>query len=776
MSPDLEGLRQTVPLVAAIAPGSLQVKLGEAVIGGPAPVVIAGPCAVESLEQVLKTARRVKAAGAQGLRGGAFKSRSSPYSFQGLGRPALEMLAAAKVETGLFLTIEVTDQTQVELVAEYADLIQIGARNMQNFALLRAVGRTGRPVLLKRGLSATIQEWLQAAEYILAEGNRQVILCERGIRTFETLTRNTFDVSAIPLLREITGLPVIADPSHAAGRRELVAPLAKAALAAGAQGLLIEVHPQPEAALSDGPQSITPEEFAALMGEIGASRAEDRRRSFFPRKRDRTASFDFHRVLAAEREGYRYLPVYHRFVHDELTPVGVYRRLAGDGPCFLLESVESDARGVSRYSFYGDRPLLCLSAYGDRLGWEGNYAGEKPSQGDVLAALRNVLAGFAVAPAPELPRFFGGAVGYLGYGYVHQLEPIPFSSRPDPIGTPDAFWMIPERVVILDHVTRTVTVVVLAPADLVGFERAQALIAETMAALGKTLPPEPEGEAAGVGAVESNFTQAEFVRAVLAAKEAIAAGEIFQVVLSRRLSLPYRGKALALYRALRTENPSPYLFLLDCGGFQVIGSSPETMVRLEGKTAELKPLAGTRPRGQDEETDRRLEAELRADEKELAEHVMLVDLGRNDLGRVCRYGTVRVPELITVERFSRVMHIVSRVTGELAPGQDAFSLLAATFPAGTLTGAPKVRAMQIIAELEPHERGIYGGAVGYFGFNGNMDTCIAIRTIVLKDGMAYVQAGAGIVADSDPAREFAETTHTAAAVLAAVRRAGEGDL
>ncbi|NLG85207.1 MAG: 3-deoxy-7-phosphoheptulonate synthase [Firmicutes bacterium] len=268
MSPDLERLREAVPLVAAIPPGSLQIKLGEAVIGGPTPGVIAGPCAVENLEQVLCTARNVKAAGAHGLRGGAFKPRSSPYSFQGLGRPALEMLAAAKIETGLFLTIEVTDQTQVELVAEYADLIQIGARNMQNFALLRAVGRTGRPVLLKRGLSATIQEWLQAAEYILAEGNRQVVLCERGIRTFETLTRNTFDVAAIPLLREITGLPVIADPSHAAGRRELVVPLARAALAAGAQGLIIEVHPQPEKALSDGPQSLNPTEFSGLMREI----------------------------------------------------------------------------------------------------------------------------------------------------------------------------------------------------------------------------------------------------------------------------------------------------------------------------------------------------------------------------------------------------------------------------------------------------------------------------------------------------------------------------
>ncbi|NLG83968.1 MAG: anthranilate synthase component I family protein [Firmicutes bacterium] len=500
----------------------------------------------------------------------------------------------------------------------------------------------------------------------------------------------------------------------------------------------------------------------------------DRHRFVFPRPIDRTPSTDFQTILDAAREGHRYFPVYYRFVHDELTPVGVYRRLADRGPCFLLESVESDAHGVGRYSFYGDRPLLRLADHGGYLTWEGRSPGQKPSQGDVLVALRGAMAGFAVAPAPELPRFYGGAVGYLGYGYVHQREPIPYT-RPDPIGTPDAFWMIPERLVILDHVTRTVTVVVLAPADLIGFESARALIAETVQALGKNPPPEKK-EAAETGPMAANTAQEDFVRAVLAAKEAIAAGEIFQVVLSRRLSVPYRGKALALYRALRAENPSPYLFLLDGGEFQVIGSSPETMVRLEDGLAEVKPLAGTRPRGTDPETDRRLEAELRADEKELAEHVMLVDLGRNDLGRVCRHGTVRVPELITVERFSRVMHLVSRVTGELAPGRDAFDLLAATFPAGTLTGAPKVRAMQIIAALEPHERGIYGGAVGYFGFNGNMDTCIAIRTIVLKDGVAHVQAGAGIVADSDPLREFAETTHKAAAVLTAIRRAGEGEL
>ncbi|MGE5528243.1 MAG: anthranilate synthase component I [Patescibacteria group bacterium] len=764
---DLQALRGMLPLVTAQAAERTRIGLGAIAAGGGTPVVIAGPCAVEDLRQLLRTARRVKAAGAHGLRGGAFKPRSSPYSFQGLGEPALEMLAAAKVETGLFLVIEVMSPAEVDLVAGYADLLQIGARNMQNFALLRAAGRGRTPVLLKRGLSATIQEWLQAAEYIMAGGNSQVILCERGIRTFETMTRNTFDLAAIPLVHTLTGLPVFADPSHATGRSDLVAPMARAALAAGADGLLIEVHPDPARALSDGDQSLDLDEFEALMDGLAAFHLPGRA----PAPRPPEFSLTLEEWGELGRRGYRHALLSCACGNDELTPVGVFRRLVRGRPGFLLESVEPGGNGVGRYSFCGDMPLLTVSARGRRVATAGRE--ETHCEGDVLEILREVLAGLRVAPAEGLPRFNGGAVGYLGYDYVRVLEPVP-ANAPDPLGLPDSFWMIPRRLAILDHVTQTISLAVLAPTDAEGYLEAAALLTRTLAELREPPPARPEAAVQLHEPFEYSTTEAAFHQAVACAKEAIAAGEVFQVVLSQRITAAYGGEAVDLYRALRAENPSPYMFIVDCGGFQLIGSSPETMVRLEGNTAEIRPLAGTRPRGRDVAEDRANEAELRADAKECAEHVMLVDLGRNDLGRVCGYGTVRVPEFMVVERFSRVMHLVSRVTGELAPDRDAFSLLRATFPAGTLSGAPKVRAMQIISELEPFQRGIYGGAVGYVGFNGNLDTCIAIRTIVLCGGRACVQAGAGIVADSDPAREYAETLHKAAAVLAAVRAAGEG--
>ncbi|MGE5552113.1 MAG: anthranilate synthase component I [Bacteroidota bacterium] len=766
MSAELQTLRASLPLVTAVGPERIKIRLGDCEAGGAAPVVIAGPCAVETLGQLMQTARRVKAAGALGLRGGAFKPRSSPYSFQGLGRAALEMLAAAKIETGLFLTVEVTSPEEVGLVADYADLMQIGARNMQNFSLLRAAGRSGRPVLLKRGLSATIKEWLQAAEYIMAEGNPWVILCERGIRTFEPMTRNTFDLAAIPLVQSLTRLPVFADPSHATGRRELVAPMARAALTAGADGLLIEVHPAPGEALSDGDQSLDLDEFDRLMGQVASYRAPTVGPPAGMAPAIAPAEGERARLAAA---GYRHIPLYAQFIADELTPIGVYRRLVKDGPGFLLESVAPGGSGVGRYSFCGDRPLATIVARGDQVTIE-RQTDEVRKQGDVLALLQGVLDDLAVATLHGLPRFYGGAVGYLGYDYVRQIEPVP-AKTPDPMNLPDSFWMIPERLIILDHVTQIVTVVVIAPADAEGGRRATALLHETISTLREPAAIFRENAPQLAGEIVSSMTEADYCRAVEQAKEAIAAGEIFQVVVSQRLTVDYRGGALDLYRALRAGNPSPYLFLLDCGSYQLVGSSPEVMVKLEHGLAEIRPLAGTKPRGRTAEDDQRLEEELRNDAKECAEHVMLVDLGRNDLGRVCRYGTVRVPQLMSVEHYSQVMHIVSRVTGELAPGSDAFSLLRAAFPAGTLTGAPKVRAMQIIAELEPFQRGIYGGAVGYIGFNGNMDTCIAIRTAILKDGQATIQAGAGIVADSVPAREYAESMHKASAVLAALRRA-----
>ncbi|MGE5598523.1 MAG: 3-deoxy-7-phosphoheptulonate synthase [Bacteroidota bacterium] len=770
MSPDLAGLQRALPLATASSGGRVRIRLGDVTAGGPDPVVIAGPCAVESLEQLLTTARRVKAAGAHGLRGGAYKPRSSPYSFQGLGRDGLEILAAAKVETGLFLTVEVITPEDVGLVADYADLLQIGARNMQNYSLLRAAGRCDRPVLLKRGLSATIQEWLQAAEYILSGGNTRVILCERGIRTFEIMTRNTFDLAAIPLVRELTGLPVFADPSHATGRRSLVAPVSRAALAAGADGLLVEVHPDPARALSDGDQSLSLEEFSVFMAGLAIAR---------PYLSPRAASpYPPHPAEDAWRrragEGFRYVPLHRRIAADELTPVGAYRRLVGTDPGFLLESVEPGGGGVGRYSFVGDRPLLILRARGDRLETTTRDGAVSTACGDVLAALGNALRELGVAPAEGLPRFYGGAVGYLGYDYVSQLEPVA-AGAPDPLDPPTACWLVPERLVIFDHVTRETTVVALASTAEGGYAEAAALIDQTAALLQAPAPVAREAPALCGGEPETSLTEEEFRAAVIRAKEQIAAGEAFQIVLSLRLTVPYHGDPLALYRALRAENPSPYLYLLQTADCQLVGSSPETLVRLVDGAAELRPIAGTRARGAEVPADQALEAELRQDPKECAEHVMLVDLGRNDLGRVCRYGTVRVPEFMAVERYSRVMHLVSRVTGELAPGHDAVSLLRAVFPAGTLSGAPKVRAMQIIAELEPHGRGVYGGAVGYLGFNDNMDVCIAIRTALLKDGTAAVQAGAGIVADSDPAREYAEARQKAAAVLSALRRAKEGE-
>ena len=769
MSADLQTLRKSLPLVTASAAERLRIRLGEVEAGGPEPIVIAGPCAVEDLGGLLRTARRVSASGAHGLRGGAYKPRSSPYSFRGLGPAALEMLAAAKIETGLFLVIEVLGTEEIGLVADYADLIQIGARNMQNFPLLRAAGGSGRPILLKRGLSATIQEWLQAAEYVLAAGNPQVILCERGIRTFETMTRNTFDLAAIPLAQSLTGLPVFADPSHATGRRDLITPMSRAALAAGADGLLLEVHPAPEEALSDGAQSLSLEEFDRLMADLKSGRLltrngqRDRTPEILPNQAERR------NFIAA---GYRHLPLFTQFAIEDLTPVGVYRRLAA-GPAFLLESVEAGGTGVGRYSFYGDRPLATVCAGHDRVTVKQRNEAQM-GQGDVLDRLRRLLGDLAVAPVHGLPRFYGGAVGYLGYDYVHGLEPIP-AHGVDPIDLPVASWIIPERLVILDHVTNLAAIVVLAPADDEGCRQAAVLLEETIAALRQPAPPAPRHRPGLMGSVRASLTKREYCGVVDAAREKIAAGEIFQVVLSQRLTADYYGDPLDLYRALRAENPSPYLFLLNFGEFQLIGSSPEMLVRLENGVAEVRPLAGTRPRGSDPEADRRLGEELLADPKENAEHVMLVDLGRNDLGRVCRYGTVQVGEFMVVERFARVMHLVSRITGELAPGEDAFSLLKATFPAGTLTGAPKVRAMQIIAGLEPDRRGIYGGAVGYIGFHGSLDTCITIRTIILRGGQACVQAGAGIVADSVPEREYAETRQKATAVLLAIERAKRED-
>jgi len=389
-----------------------------------------------------------------------------------------------------------------------------------------------------------------------------------------------------------------------------------------------------------------------------------------------------------------------------------------------------------------------------------------------------------VSPTPGLPRFFGGAVGFLSYDSVRFFERLAVPEH-DELKLPDATFMVVETVVIFDHVTHTMKVVSLAPPD--GYQQAVDRIDQVLADLSTHLPPEaPPGHPLSDGYMDfpvsapplltSNFTKESFQEAVSRAKDYICAGDIFQTVISHRLRRTTAAPPLAIYRALRMLNPSPYMFYLDMGDFQLIGSSPEMLVRLEEGQAEYRPLAGTRRRGQGEAEDQALAQELLADPKERAEHVMLVDLGRNDLGRVCRHGSVRVSRYMDILKYSHVIHIESTVTGELLPDYDAYSLLRSCFPAGTLSGAPKIRAMEIIAELEGTRRGPYGGAVGYFGFGDNMDTCITIRTIVRTGDTVYLQAGGGIVADSVPAEEWQETLNKTAALSRAIEIAESGSL
>lgn len=462
---------------------------------------------------------------------------------------------------------------------------------------------------------------------------------------------------------------------------------------------------------------------------------------------------------------------------DLETPVSSYLKLRGQGPSFLLESVEGGER-LGRYSFIGLQPSLILSAWRDRaeLAEVGEHRTLALPRRELYTCLRKLLQR-GPAPLDGLPAFTGGAVGYLGYDVVRDIERLPLTSN-DPLGLPEAVLLFCDCLVILDHVKHRLWIVAEAPTSPTAAEgrmRAEALIEETIARLRSDLPSDRATAVSVSTAVEAGSDRATFEAAVQRAKEYIAAGDIFQVVLSRRLTRPTSATPFAIYRSLRRLNPSPYLFYLDLPGeLRLIGSSPEVLVRLRGRRAEVRPLAGTRPRGRDAQEDAALEAELLADVKERAEHIMLVDLARNDLGRVCTYGSVMVPTLMEVERYSHVMHIVSEVVGDLAPGRDAIDLLQATFPAGTVSGAPKVRAMEIIEELEGLRRGPYAGAAGYFDHGGNMDLCIAIRTIVMRGQTAYLQAGAGIVADSDPAREYEETANKLRAQEQAIAMAEDG--
>ncbi len=488
--------------------------------------------------------------------------------------------------------------------------------------------------------------------------------------------------------------------------------------------------------------------------------------------------------LEKARQG-NLVPVWRELLADQDSPVSAYekvrehlRRKGHATHTFLLESVEG-GENVGRYSFIGGAPRAILRAYGRRVTLQRPGGAEETLEADAdpLDALRRTMAQFRPVPDPALPRFIGGAVGFLGYDCVSVFEPrVP--ARTDPsLRAPDMVFMITEALIIFDRVRHTIRLIANAwigdDAE-AAYEGAITVIENLTEALrtprASTLidrhAPAPEIEP------RSNTPRAEFEEAVRRAQEYIRAGDIIQVVLSQRFETDFTGDSLDVYRALRSINPSPYMFCLDLGDSAMVGSSPEVHVRGEDGRAELRPIAGTRPRAVDPAEDARLAAELLADPKERAEHIMLVDLARNDLGRVCRYGSVRVPELMVIERYSHVMHIVSDVAGELAPGMDAYQLMRATFPAGTVSGAPKIRAMEIVAELERARRGPYAGAVGYFSFSGNLDSCITIRTIILDLGKAYVQAGAGIVADSDPGREYEETQNKARGMFKALALAG----
>jgi anthranilate synthase component 1 len=477
-------------------------------------------------------------------------------------------------------------------------------------------------------------------------------------------------------------------------------------------------------------------------------------------------------------------PVYRQLIGDTLTPVSAFCKIQEGEWSFLFESVVGGER-LGRYSFLGSGPFLRFSAFGNRVqtqtprpGAPGAWDTQEQEHPDPLRLLEERLAGYRTAPLPGLPRFCGGAVGYAGYDTVRYVERLPHPPVDDR-GLPDLCFALYDRMVLFDHLTKTIAVVAHAhvdPADLRGcYQAACDRVDRLVERLHQGVADLQLTDVAPLGEAQlpytSNMPQAAYEAAVEKCKEYIKAGDIFQVVLSQRLRAETRARPFDVYRTLRVVNPSPFLFYLKAGPVCLIGSSPEIMCRVEGDRVTIRPLAGTRRRGRTEEEDAALAAELLADPKERAEHIMLVDLGRNDVGRVARYGTVALSDVLSVERYSHVMHLCSTVTGRLRPGCSSFDALRACLPAGTLSGAPKVRAMQIIDELEPHRRGPYGGAVGYVDFGGNMDTCIALRTLVLKGQTAYLQAGAGIVADSVPASEYEETMNKARGLLRALEMA-----
>ncbi len=492
-----------------------------------------------------------------------------------------------------------------------------------------------------------------------------------------------------------------------------------------------------------------------------------------------------HDRLSLSRESFRELarrgnliPLYREIIADMETPVSAYQKIDTGDHSFLFESVEKGGK-FARYSFLGASPHLLFLARGREITLrEGARERTYTAEGDCLRELERLMAGYRPVIDPTLPLFSGGAVGYLAYEAATQFEATVPRAKKDDLGVPDAYFFVTDTLLIFDHLERRIKIVANAHvtdpthAD-AAYDEAVRKIEELEARLQRAVPGRLLPVFTDVQPLEPsvNMTRDQYVTMTEAMQEYIRAGDIFQVVPSQRFEVPFDAAPLDLYRALRLINPSPYMFILKLHGMALVGSSPELHVRCEEGRVEIRPIAGTRPRGKTPEEDERLAAELLADPKERAEHVMLVDLARNDVGRVCKFNTVRLTDFMTTERYSHVMHIVSNVEGQLNPGHSAYDVMRATFPAGTVSGSPKIRAMQIIAEGEPTCRGTYAGAVGYFGFTGNLDSCIAIRTLLLKDGKAYLQAGGGLVADSTPLGEYQESVNKAKAGLKALAMA-----
>ncbi len=484
-------------------------------------------------------------------------------------------------------------------------------------------------------------------------------------------------------------------------------------------------------------------------------------------------SFDVFKTKASQGN---LIPVYREIMADLETPVAAFLKLDRGDYSFLLESVEGGEKW-GRYCFLGGEPSIVFQSKGSRVEITRNGHSEVQDGVNPLDVLKHLMQAYRPVEVEGLPRFFGGAVGYLTYDMVRFFERLP-DQTVDDLDVPDSMFMITDTIVIFDHMLQKIKVVsnalVDGPAEK-AYQEALEKIDQLIARLRQPVPPRPQQPPSLEQlTMTSNFSKEAYEAVVERAKAYIRAGDVIQVVPSQRFRAPIAVEPFDIYRALRTVNPSPYMFYLKFGGLRLVGSSPEVNVRLEGSLIELRPLAGTRRRGHDGAADRQIAAELMQDPKERAEHIMLVDLGRNDVGRVAKIGSVKVTELLQVEKYSHVMHLVSHVVGELAEGKDCYDVMRATFPQGTVSGAPKIRAMEIIEELEPTKRGPYAGAVGYFSYSGNMDTCIALRTMTVKGNTAYLQAGGGVVADSVPELEYEETLNKARALMRAIELAQAG--